>query len=130
MVLVLGVGGGAEAIALVQGFEGHGACPFMVEECRDEDLLGGGIRPVGDAAGLGIVRIFADQVAVLLGLVSEHPQLGGYWKVHVLLVSGVQSVDSRGLSLPPVQIVLSQIKSVVLDNLSFDARLSRENRFL
>ena len=90
----------------------------------------GGIRPVGDAAGLGIVPIFTDQVDVLLGVVSEQPQLGGYWKIHVLLVSGVQDIERRSLSLPPVQFVLSQIKSVVLDNLSFDARHSRESRFL
>ena len=73
------------------GLEGDGVLALAGEagELPDEDLLEGGLRlaglvqhllelgPIGDAPALGLVHVLAgNQVAVLLGVVPERPELG------------------------------------------------------
>ena len=46
-------------------------------------------RAVGDPAALGLIHVLADDgVAVLLGVVPQYPQPGGYREVRVLPVAG------------------------------------------
>ena len=93
VVGVLGDGDDADALAPEHGLEGHGVLALAGEarEFPDQYLLEGSLRPgslvqhlpelgpIGDAAALGLVHVFAcDGVAVLLGIVPERPELGGH----------------------------------------------------
>ncbi len=54
------------------------------------------LRPVGDAAALGLVDVLTGHgVSVLAGVVPERPQLGGHRQVHVLAVAGHPCVEGR-----------------------------------
>ena len=55
------------------------------------------LRAVGDATALGLIHVLAeDDVAVLLCVVPERPQLGGDGEVHVLAVTGDSGVEGHG----------------------------------
>ncbi len=110
VVGVLGDGDDANALAPEHGLEGDGVLALAGEpgELPDEDFLEGGsrprslvdhlaeLRPVGDTAALGLVdELTGDQVAVLLGVVPERPELGGNGQVHVLPVAGDPGVEGR-----------------------------------
>ena len=88
VVGVLGDGDNPDAAPSQHGLESDGVLPLSGEagELPNENLLEGGLGfggliqhllelgPVGDAPALGLVHVLAgDQVAVLLGLVSERP---------------------------------------------------------
>ena len=110
VVGVLGDGHNPDALAPEHGLEGDGVLALAGEpgELPDEDFLEGGnrprslvdhlaeLRPVGDTAALGLVdELAGDQVAVLLGVVPERPELGGNGQVHVLPVAGDSGVEGR-----------------------------------
>ena len=91
--------------------EGDGMLALASEagELPDEDLLEGGVvgtggvqhlaelGPVGDAAALRLIDVFAgDEVAVLLGVVTQRPQLGGDREVDILAVAGDAGVEGGG----------------------------------
>ena len=105
---MLGDGDHPDALAPEHGLEGDGVLPLAGEpgELPDENFLEGGLglgglvdhlaelRPVGDAAALGLVHELAgDDVAVLVGVIPERPQLCGHRQVHVLPVAGDPGVE-------------------------------------
>ena len=107
---MLGDGDDPDAFAPEHGLEGDGVLPLASEpgELPDQDLDKRGLgfdglvqhlaelRSVGDAAALGLVHVLAgDDVAVLVGVVPERPQLGGDGQVHVLPIAGHPSVEGR-----------------------------------
>ena len=110
VVGVLGDGDDPDAPAPEHGLEGDGVLALAGEpgEFPDENLLEGSLGlvglvqhllelgPVGDSSALGLVHVLAGyQVAVLLGVVSERPKLGGDGQVHVLAVAGDPGVEGR-----------------------------------
>ena len=111
VVGVLGDGDHADSLAPEHGLEGDGVLPLSGEpaEFPDQDFLEGGLRlagfvehplklrPVGDPAALGLVHVLSgDDVAVLLGVVPERPQLCGHGQVYVLAVAGHPGVQGNG----------------------------------
>ena len=111
VVGVLGDGDDSNPLAAEHGLEGDGVLPLAGEagELPDQNLpergigLGGRVDhlaelwPVGDAAALGFVHVLAgDDVAVLLCVVPERPQLRGDGEVHVLTVTGDSGVKGGG----------------------------------
>ena len=99
------------ALAPEHGLEGDGVLALAGEagELPDQNLPEGSIglagrvdhlaelRAVGDATALGLVHVLAgDDVAVLLCVVSERPELGGDGEVHVLPVAGYSGVEGHG----------------------------------
>ena len=117
VVGLLGDGDDADASPAEHGLEGDGVLPLAGEagEFPDEDFLEGRLRlaglvqhplelgPVGDASALGLVHVLAgDEVAVLLGVVPERPQLGGDGQVHVLAVAGDPGVEGRRYQIESV----------------------------
>ena len=89
---MLGNGDDADALAPEHGLEGDGVLPLHPQAgaLPDQNLpewgtgLGGRVdhlaelRAVGDATALGLIHVLAeDNVAVLLCVVPECPQLGG-----------------------------------------------------
>ena len=111
VVGVLGDGDDSNALAPEHGLEGDGVLPLAGEagELPDQNLpersvgLGGCVdhlaelRAVGDAPALGLIHVLAeDDVAVLLCVVPERPQLGGDGQVHVLAVTGDSGVEGHG----------------------------------
>ena len=110
VVGVLCDGDYADALSPEHGLECDGVLSLSGEagEFPDEDFLerslrlGGGVqhpaelRPVGDASALGLVDVLThDHVAVLVGVVSERPQLCGDRQIHVLPVAGHPGVERR-----------------------------------
>ena len=108
VVGVLGDGDDADSLAPEHGLEGDGVLALAGEpgEFPDQDFLERGIGlgglvdhlaelgAVGDAPALGLVHVLAgDDVAVLLGVVPERPELGGDGEVHVLAVAGDPGVE-------------------------------------
>ncbi|MCY4624392.1 MAG: hypothetical protein OXC99_05245, partial [Chloroflexi bacterium] len=129
---LFGDGDDADAPAPQHGLEGDGVFPFAGEsrEFPDEDLLEGGLGPgglvkhplelwpVGDASALGLVHVFAgDEVAVVLGVVPERPELCGDGEVHVLAVAGDPGIEGRGRQVESVS-----HRSVLLVSSSSDWR--------
>ena len=111
VVGVLGDGDDSNALAPEHGLESDGVLPLAGEagELPDQNLpersvgLGGCVdhlaelRAVGDAPALGLIHVLAeDDVAVLLCVVPERPQLGGDGQVHVLAVTGDSGVEGHG----------------------------------
>ena len=110
VVGVLGDGDHADPLAPQQGLEGHGVLPLAGEPRKlpDQNLLkrriwpAGGVDhlaelgPVGYAAALGLIHVLAGHdVAVLLGVVPQRPELGGDGEIHVLAVAGHPGVEGR-----------------------------------
>ena len=108
---MLGDGDYADAAPPQHRFEGDGVLALAREaaELPDEDLLERSVgaarvvehlpelRPVRDAAALGLVDVFAhDDVAVLLGVLAQGAQLGGHGEVDVLAVAGDASIQRDG----------------------------------
>ena len=110
VVGVLGDGRDPDAPFAEHGLEGHGVFALAGESRKlpDENLLEGRVGTaglvqhpaelgaVGDSAALGLVHVLAgDGVAVVLGVVSEGPKLGGHGEVQVLAVAGHPGVEGR-----------------------------------
>ena len=110
VVGVLGDGDDADALAPEHGLEGDGVLPFAGEPRKfphknfaERGLLLRGLvqhpaelRAIGDPAALGLVHVLAgDDVAVLLGVVPQRPQLGCHGQVHVLPVAGHPGIQGR-----------------------------------
>ena len=111
VVGVLGDGDDPDALAPEHGLEGDGVLALAGEpgELPDQNLpkrsVGLGslvdhlseLGAVGDATALGLVHVLAgDDVAVLLGVVPERPELGGDGEVHVLAVAGDPGIERCG----------------------------------
>ncbi|MCY4614990.1 MAG: hypothetical protein OXC71_01160 [Chloroflexi bacterium] len=111
VVGVLGDGDDADAAPAQHRLEGDGVLPLPGEtrELPDKDLLEGRIvgtgsvqhlpelRAVGDAAALRLVDVLADHdVAVLLGVVAQRPQLRGDGEVDVLAVARDPRIEGGG----------------------------------
>ena len=110
VVGVLGNGSHPDASSTKHRLEGDGVFALACEagEFPDQDFLewragfGGGVEhplelgPVGNASALGLVDVLANhEVAVLLGVVAQCPQLCGDGQVHVLPVAGYSGVEGR-----------------------------------
>ena len=110
VVGVLGDGDDANALPAEHGLEGDGVFPLAGESRKlpDENLAERRFRlvglvqhpaelgPVGDAAALGLVHVFAgDGVAAAFCVVAQGAQLGGHGEVHVLSVAGDPGVEGR-----------------------------------
>ncbi len=110
VVGVLCDGDDADSLAPQHGLEGHGVFPLAgesaefpdqnhLERCRGlaavVDHLAE-LGTVGDPAAFGLVHVLPGHgVAVVLGVVSERPHLGGHGQVHVLAVAGHPGIESR-----------------------------------
>ena len=105
---VLGDGDHADAAAAEHRLEGDGVLALAGEagELPDEDLLKGGVGtarriehlaelgPVGGAPTLRLIDVLpGDAVAVLLGVVTQRPQLSGDGEIDILAVAGDTGVE-------------------------------------
>ncbi len=110
VVSMLGDGDDADALASQHGLERYRVLPLAGEstEFPDKNHLKrrrglaalvdhlAELGPIGDAAALGLVHVLAGHgVAVVLGVVSQRPHLGGHGQVHVLAVAGDPGVERR-----------------------------------
>ena len=108
---MLGDGDDADATPAEHRLEGDGVLALAGEagELPDEDLFKGSsvgagfvqhlaeLWAVGDAAALRLVDVLAgDEVAVLLGVVAQRPELGGDREVDILAVAGDAGVEGGG----------------------------------